>query len=109
VRRHEQKHVELPMKCHKIKGIPVICANLSKGMWIMKQITCIVIGAGYAGINAVKAIQKTFGEQAGAKAPRLILVDKQPYHLRKVLLFKAAAAEANISIPLATLKPTCAK
>ncbi|XOK58504.1 hypothetical protein ACJ7K1_18160 [Paenibacillus elgii] len=30
---------------------------------------------------------------------RLILIDKEPYHLRKVLLFKAAAGEPELRVP----------
>lgn len=71
----------------------------------MRELTCIVVGGGYAGINAVKAIQKTFGESANRKALRLILIDKQPYHLRKVLMFKPAAGDANIALPLISLFP----
>lgn len=71
----------------------------------MQPLTCVVVGAGYAGINAVKAIQKSFSGEASAPPLRLILVDKHPYHLRKVLLFKPAAGEDDITIPLARLFP----
>ncbi|QOS98705.1 FAD-dependent oxidoreductase [Brevibacterium sp. JNUCC-42] len=71
----------------------------------MKEVTCIVVGGGYAGINAVKAIRKAFGEKGNMKALRLILIDKQSHHLRKVLLFKPAAGETNIALPLKSLFP----
>lgn len=52
----------------------------------MKELTCIVIGGGYAGINAIKAIWKTFKGQESKRKLRLILIDKNSYHFRKVLL-----------------------
>ncbi|WMT41834.1 FAD-dependent oxidoreductase [Paenibacillus sp. D2_2] len=61
---------------------------------------------GYAGINAVKAIEKAFGSREGLPTLRIILMDKHPYHLRKVLLFKPAAVEnEEITVPLARLLP----
>ncbi|MED1741187.1 FAD-dependent oxidoreductase [Bacillus swezeyi] len=71
----------------------------------MKELTCIVIGAGYSGINTVKMIQKTFKSEANQRPLRLVLIDKNAYHLRKVLLFKAAAANENITVPLTKLFP----
>ncbi|OAB25385.1 pyridine nucleotide-disulfide oxidoreductase, partial [Paenibacillus macquariensis subsp. defensor] len=71
----------------------------------MKELTCIVIGGGYAGINAVKAIRKTFKGQASKRTLRLILIDKNPYHFRKVLLFKPAVGDEDITIPLTRLFP----
>lgn len=62
------------------------------------MITCVVIGGGYAGINAVKAIRKEF--QGKLQTLRLILIDKNAYHFRKVLLFKPTAREAEITVPL---------
>lgn len=56
----------------------------------MQEVTCIVVGGGYAGINAIKAIRKSFAE-VNSYTLLLILIDKQPHHLRKVLLFKPAA------------------
>lgn len=69
----------------------------------MKQLTCVIVGGGYAGINAIQAIRKTLGEHANAINLHLILIDKHPYHLRKVLLFKPAAGEMDITLPLKTL------
>lgn len=72
----------------------------------MKTATCIVVGGGYAGINAVKQIRKAFEGKTEAGALRLILIDKQPHHLRKVLLFKPAAGDANpIALPLKSMFP----
>ncbi len=71
----------------------------------MKELTCIVVGGGYAGINAVKSIRKTLGDRAIGKKVRLVLIDQQPHHLRKVLLFKPAVEEANLAVPLTHLFP----
>ncbi|WP_019419585.1 FAD-dependent oxidoreductase [Paenibacillus sp. OSY-SE] len=71
----------------------------------MKEITCIVIGGGYAGINAVKALQQAFANKANGKSLRLILINKEPHHFRKVLLFKPPAGEADSALPLTSLFP----
>lgn len=71
----------------------------------MKELTCIVIGGGYAGINAVKAIRKEFKSEASKRTLRIILIDKNPYHFRKVLLFKPAVGDEDITVPLTRLFP----
>ncbi|MHA6529739.1 NAD(P)/FAD-dependent oxidoreductase [Paenibacillus sp. BAC0078] len=71
----------------------------------MKTLTCAVIGAGYAGIHAVKEINKLFKDQVDKHPLRLILIDKNPYHLRKVLMFRPAATDEEIRIPLTRLFP----
>ncbi|MCU6712861.1 FAD-dependent oxidoreductase [Paenibacillus sp. J5C_2022] len=71
----------------------------------MNELTCIVIGGGYAGINAVKAIRKTYKGDGGTRRLRLILIDQHPYHLRKVLLFKPAVTDEDIKVPLTKLFP----
>jgi len=70
----------------------------------MKEYTCVVVGGGYAGIHAVKAIRKAFRGKSGVLL-RLILMNKNPYHVRKVLLFKPAAKDENIVVPLNRLFP----
>lgn len=70
-----------------------------------KEITCVIIGGGYAGINALKAIRKTLQPELGAGKLRVILIDKQPYHLRKVLLFKPAVNDDNIVVPFGSMFP----
>lgn len=72
----------------------------------MKILTCVIIGGGYAGINTVKSIQKAIWKEKGKMTLRLILIDKNPYHSRKVLLFKAATSNENITIPFTKLLPT---
>jgi NADH dehydrogenase len=71
----------------------------------MKVLTCVVIGAGYAGIHAVKEIRKTFNDGASKHPLRLILIDKNSYHLRKVLLFRPAVTDEDIKIPLVKMFP----
>jgi NADH dehydrogenase len=71
----------------------------------MKVLTCVVIGAGYAGIHAVKEIRKTFNDGASKHPLRLILIDKNSYHFRKVLLFKPAVTNEDIKIPLIKMFP----
>lgn len=71
----------------------------------MKELTCIVIGGGYAGINAVKEIRKVFKGESSQRTLRLILIDKNSYHTRKVLLFKPAARKEDITVPLTRLFP----
>ncbi|QRG67141.1 NAD(P)/FAD-dependent oxidoreductase [Brevibacillus choshinensis] len=67
----------------------------------MKEITCIVVGGGHAGIHAVREIQKTLKN----RPVRLVLIDQNPHHLRKVLLFKPAVEQTDVVIPLQTLFP----
>lgn len=71
----------------------------------MKELTCVVIGGGYAGINAVKEMLKKSKELKNKKPLKLILLDKNTYHLRKVLLFKPAASKTDITISLTKLFP----
>ncbi|MCM3781889.1 FAD-dependent oxidoreductase [Neobacillus mesonae] len=71
----------------------------------MKTLTCVVIGAGYAGIHAVKEIRKLFKDQANKHLLRLVIIDKNPFHLRKVLMFRPAVTNEEIRIPLTNLFP----
>ncbi|WP_145051023.1 NAD(P)/FAD-dependent oxidoreductase [Paenibacillus xylanexedens] len=71
----------------------------------MKTLTCIVIGAGYAGIHAVKEIRKRFKDQVNKHSLRLVLIDKNAFHLRKVLMFRPAVTNEDIRIPLTKLFP----
>lgn len=66
--------------------------------------TCVVVGGGYAGIHALTSIQKYVTKSSKQKL-RLILIDKNPYHLRKVLLFRPAIGVEEITIPLKELFP----
>jgi len=79
--------------------------QIEKGVDNMSELTCIIIGGGYAGINAAKEIQKNLKKKENKRSIKLILIDKNPYHLRKVLLFKPAAGNQDITIPLTQLLP----
>lgn len=71
----------------------------------MKTMTCVVIGAGYAGIHAVKEIRKLFKDQVNKHPLRLVMIDKNPFHLRKVLMLRPAVTNEEIRIPLTRLFP----
>lgn len=71
----------------------------------MKLLTCVVIGAGYAGIHAVKEIRKLFKDQVNKHPLRLVMIDKNSFHLRKVLMFRPAVTNEEIRIPLRQLFP----
>ncbi|MFI8684800.1 NAD(P)/FAD-dependent oxidoreductase [Rossellomorea sp. NPDC077527] len=64
----------------------------------MKHI--VIVGGGYAGINTLEHLKKRFGNRLGQDI-RMTLIDKQPYHLRKVLLFRRISdKDFNLHIPL---------
>ncbi|SFE56696.1 NADH dehydrogenase [Paenibacillus catalpae] len=65
----------------------------------MKELTCMIVGGGFAGIHAVKAIRKAHKANGAPYKLNLILFDQQRSHLRKVLLFRPAVSEQNITIP----------
>lgn len=71
----------------------------------MKQVTCIVLGGGFAGIHAVKAIHQAFCEQNAGIKLNLMLMDKLEAHVRKVLLFQPAASGEPITVPWKQLLP----
>ncbi|MGD8192220.1 NAD(P)/FAD-dependent oxidoreductase [Brevibacillus ginsengisoli] len=65
----------------------------------MEPKTIVVVGGGYAGIHVIHHMKKIFKHELG-KTIRLLLIDKNTYHLRKVLLFKPVVEKADIHIPL---------
>ncbi|WP_315792434.1 NAD(P)/FAD-dependent oxidoreductase [Paenibacillus sp. BIC5C1] len=71
----------------------------------MKTLTCVIIGAGYAGIHTVKEIRKLFKDQVNKYPLRLVMIDKNSFHLRKVLMFRPAVTDQEIRIPLTKLFP----
>ncbi|WP_229106315.1 NAD(P)/FAD-dependent oxidoreductase [Paenibacillus sp. 1001270B_150601_E10] len=71
----------------------------------MEQVTCIVLGGGFAGIHAMKAIHQAFHEQKDRMELNLILMDKLEAHVRKVLLFQPAASGEPITVPWKQLLP----
>jgi len=62
----------------------------------MKDLTLVIVGGGHAGLGALKAIQRT---TRGMGRIRIVLIDKQPSHVRKVMLFRPAASGEEIMIP----------
>lgn len=71
----------------------------------MRTMTCVVIGAGHAGIHALKEIRKLFKDQVNKYTLRLVIIDKEAFHLRKVLMFRPAVTNEEIRIPLTKLFP----
>lgn len=65
----------------------------------MNDLTCIIIGGGHAGLGALKALKEKTRRMANGQRIRLVLIDKQPGHLRKMLLFRPAAGDEKIMIP----------
>jgi NADH:ubiquinone reductase (H+-translocating) len=66
---------------------------------MMNDLTCIIIGGGHAGLSALKAIKETTRGLANGRRIRFVLLDKQPGHVRKMLLFRPAVGEEEIMIP----------
>ncbi|MNJ58061.1 hypothetical protein D3C77_536760 [compost metagenome] len=67
---------------------------------MMIDLTCIVIGGGHAGLQALKAIKETTLGLANGRRIRFVLFDKQqPGHVRIMLLFRPAVGEEEIMIP----------
>jgi len=65
----------------------------------MNELTCIFIGGGHAGLAALKAIKEETQGMANGQRIRFVLFDKQPGHVRKILLFRPAVGEEEIMIP----------
>lgn len=71
----------------------------------MRQLTCVVLGGGFAGIHAMKSIHQAFQSNKERIQLQLIVIDKLEAHLRKVLLFQPAASGEPISVPWQQLLP----
>ncbi|NOU72663.1 pyridine nucleotide-disulfide oxidoreductase [Paenibacillus sp. LMG 31458] len=67
----------------------------------MNDLTCVIIGGGHAGLAALKKIQEMTRGTANGRRIRFVLFDKQPGHVRKVMLFRPAAGEEEIIVPWA--------
>ncbi|WP_232695495.1 NAD(P)/FAD-dependent oxidoreductase [Brevibacillus daliensis] len=67
----------------------------------MKQITIIVVGGGYAGLHTVESLRQAWRHEIGTRI-RLILLDKNPYHFRKVLLVKAPTRPEDLRVPFSS-------
>ncbi|MGA9227931.1 MAG: FAD-dependent oxidoreductase [Mesobacillus sp.] len=68
---------------------------------MINEKTIVVIGGGYAGINLIEALKKEFHEDL-KRSIRIILVDKNTFHFKKVKLFKGIVNEnlSNLKVPL---------
>ncbi|WP_028782338.1 NAD(P)/FAD-dependent oxidoreductase [Thalassobacillus devorans] len=69
----------------------------------MSDLTCIIIGGGYAGLGALYQLQSATREMENGRRIRFVLVDKQPGHLRKLRLFRPTTVEEEIVIPWSDL------
>lgn len=58
----------------------------------MNDLTCIIIGGGHVGLHSLKAIKEETRGMANGRRIRFVLIDKQPGHLRKMLLFRPRSA-----------------
>ncbi|MBD2868633.1 NAD(P)/FAD-dependent oxidoreductase [Paenibacillus arenilitoris] len=65
----------------------------------MNDLTCIIIGGGHAGLQALKAIKETTQGMVNGRRIRFLLIDNQPGHVRKMLLFRPAVGDEEIIIP----------
>ncbi len=65
----------------------------------MNDLTCVIIGGGYAGLQALKQIQEKTRGIANGRRIRFVLIDKQPGHLRKLRMFRPTVVEEEIVIP----------
>ncbi|MED4453616.1 NAD(P)/FAD-dependent oxidoreductase [Metabacillus fastidiosus] len=60
--------------------------------------TIVIAGGGYGGIHLLKGLKREFKNMIG-KEIRIILVDRNQYHFRKVLLFKEIIESSDLKIP----------
>ncbi|MDR6879489.1 FAD-dependent oxidoreductase [Bacillus sp. 3255] len=65
----------------------------------MNGLTCVIIGGGHVGLHSLKAIKEETQGMASGRQIRFVLIDKQPGHLRKMLLFRPAVDQEEIMIP----------
>ncbi|MFD0715327.1 NAD(P)/FAD-dependent oxidoreductase [Paenibacillus sp. GCM10027626] len=65
----------------------------------MKPLNCVVVGGGFAGIHALKAIRKAYKEEDRRGKLQLTLIDRESSHTRKVLFFRPAVSEEAITVP----------
>ncbi|MFE5320931.1 NAD(P)/FAD-dependent oxidoreductase [Paenibacillus sp. NPDC056579] len=65
----------------------------------MNDLTCVIIGGGHVGLHSLKAIKEETRGIANGRQIRFVLIDKQPGHVRKMLLFRPAVSQEEIMIP----------
>ncbi|WP_268625544.1 NAD(P)/FAD-dependent oxidoreductase [Paenibacillus alvei] len=71
----------------------------------MREQTCIIIGGGYAGLNAAHAMSSSMKGMKDSSL-HIFLIDQQAHHLRKVLLFKPTATDSTITVPWSDVLPS---
>jgi len=71
----------------------------------MREQTCIIIGGGYAGLNAAHAMSSSMKGMKDSYL-HIFLIDQQAHHLRKVLLFKPTATDSTIRVPWPDVLPS---
>ncbi|OZB92731.1 NAD(P)/FAD-dependent oxidoreductase [Paenibacillus sp. XY044] len=69
----------------------------------MKEVRCVVVGGGHVGLHAAKELGKSAKELG--RTIRVTLIDKEPNHIRKVLLFRPAVGRERIDLPWSSLLP----
>ncbi|GAA4840539.1 NAD(P)/FAD-dependent oxidoreductase [Paenibacillus vulneris] len=65
----------------------------------MNDLTCVIVGGGHVGLHSLKAIKEETRGMTNGRQIRFVLIDKQPGHLRKMLLFRPAVCQEEIMIP----------
>lgn len=69
-----------------------------KGEEKMQQRTIIVVGGGYAGLHTIESLCRVWKNQIGREI-RLILLDKQTYHFKKVRLVEVFSTRSDLRVP----------
>jgi NADH:ubiquinone reductase (H+-translocating) len=64
----------------------------------MESLPIVIVGGGYAGLHVIESIRK-HSRSSGKPLPRLILLDKETHHAKKVLLVRAAARDTKLNVP----------
>ncbi|WP_409300135.1 NAD(P)/FAD-dependent oxidoreductase [Peribacillus sp. SCS-155] len=64
----------------------------------MERKTIIIAGGGYAGLHLLRKLTRKISTDSDVDI-RIILIDKNPEHLQKILLFKAIVHGMNLKIP----------
>ncbi|MCC3374367.1 NAD(P)/FAD-dependent oxidoreductase [Cohnella sp. REN36] len=69
----------------------------------MNELRCVIVGGGHVGLHAAKELGKSAKELG--RTIQVTLIDKEPNHIRKVLLFRPAVGEERIDLPWSSLLP----
>ena len=63
----------------------------------------IILGAGYGGLTCALRLGRRLQDRVDAGEARIVLIDRNPYHLLETRLHEAAARGAEVTIPIARL------